>query len=271
MGEANVLVGFGNMGGALARGWCARGVAAADITVVEPADVQAATARAEGFRAVAGAEALDPGLAPACVVFAVKPQVMDSVVPEYARLAGSGAVFLSIAAGKTLASLQGALGAGAAVVRAMPNLPATVGRGTSVACANDAVDAAGRAACTELLAAVGEVAWIEDESLLDAVTGVSGSGPAYVFLLIECLAAAGVEAGLPEALALDLARATVAGAGELARRSDETAAALRRRVTSPGGTTQAALEVLMGEAGLAPLIRDAVEAAAARSRELALG
>ena len=269
MGEGIVLVGYGNMGGALARGWRARGVAAAEITVVEPAASQAEAARAEGFLTVAGADALDRALTPACVVFAVKPQVIDGVVPEYRRLAGEGVVFLSIAAGKTLASLRSALGAPAAVVRAMPNLPATVGRGTSVACASGAVDETGRARCTELLAAVGEVAWIEDEAMLDAVTAVSGSGPAYVFLLIECLADAGVAAGLPPRLSLDLARATVAGAGELARRSDETAAVLRQRVTSPGGTTQAALEVLMAEHGLAPLLRDAVEAAAARSRELA--
>ena len=269
MGEGIVLVGFGNMGGALARGWRERGIAAADITVVEPAAAPAAAARAAGLRALPGADALDAARAPACVVFAVKPQVMDAVVPAYGRFTGSGAVFLSIAAGKTLASFRTGLGEGAAVVRAMPNLPATVGHGMSVACANGAVDERGRARCGELLAAVGEVAWIDDESLLDAVTGVSGSGPAYVFLLIECLAAAGVEAGLPEALALQLARATVAGAGALARCSDETAEALRERVTSPGGTTQAALEVLMGAQGLAPLMREAVAAAAARSRELA--
>ena len=182
-----------------------------------------------------GADELDPAPVPACVVFAVKPQVMDGVVPDYRRFADSGTVYLSIAAGKTLPSLQATLAAGAAVVRAMPNLPATVGRGMSVACANAAVDEAGRATCTDLLAAVGAVSWIEDECLLDAVTGVSGSGPAYVFLLIECLAAAGVEAGLPEPLALELARETVAGAGELARRSDATAAALRERVSSPRG------------------------------------
>ncbi len=269
MGEGIVLVGYGNMGGALARGWRERGVAATDIVVVDSAAAQAAAAQAAGLRAVTGADALDPALAPACVVFAVKPQVMDGVVPDYRRFAGDGVVFLSIAAGKTLVSLRNAIGDGVAVVRAMPNLPATVGRGISVACANAAVGETGRTRCTELLAAVGEVAWIEDESLLDAVTGVSGSGPAYVFLLIECLAAAGVEAGLPESLALALARTTVAGAGELARRSDETASVLRERVSSPGGTTLAALGVLMGERGLAPLMRDAVAAAAARSRELA--
>ncbi len=269
MAEGIVLVGYGNMGGALARGWCERGIATADITVVDPAEAQAGAARAAGLHALSGADELDAALAPACVVFAVKPQVMDGVVPEYGRFSGSGAVFLSIVAGKTLASLQAALGSAAAVVRAMPNLPATVGRGMSVACANQAVNETGRTTCSELLAAVGEVAWVEDEALLDAVTAVSGSGPAYVFLLIECLAAAGIEAGLSETLALELAQATVAGAGELARRSDESAAVLRQRVTSPGGTTQAALEVLMGEAGLAPLMRDAVAAAAARSRALA--
>ena len=269
MGERILLIGFGNMGAALAGGWLERGIAAADIAVVEPAASQAATARAIGLGVFAAAEMLDAGLAPASVVFAVKPQVMDAVVPRYARFADTGAVFLSIAAGKTLAALESGLGPGAAVVRAMPNLPATVGRGMSVACANGAVGDEGRAACGALLAAVGEVAWIDDESLLDAVTGVSGSGPAYVFLLIECLAAAGIEAGLSGALAAQLARATVAGAGELARLSEEAPHTLRERVSSPGGTTEAALEVLMREGGLEALVREAVAAAAKRSRELA--
>jgi pyrroline-5-carboxylate reductase len=151
----------------------------------------------------------------------------------------------------------------------MPNTPAAIGHGISVACANGNVDAAGRARADALLAAVGAVAWVADEALMDAVTAVSGSGPAYVFLLIECLTKAGVEAGLPEPLAEKLARATVAGSGELARVSPESAAALREAVTSPGGTTRAALDVLMGKDGLEPLLRRAVLAAAKRSKELA--
>jgi pyrroline-5-carboxylate reductase len=154
-------------------------------------------------------------------------------------------------------------------VRAMPNTPAAIGRGIAVACANPRVAATQRALCTKLLGAVGEVAWVEDEALLDPVTAVSGSGPAYVFLLIECLAAAGVAAGLPGDLAMSLARATVSGSGELARLSSEDAAQLRRNVTSPGGTTEAALKILMAEDGMAGLMQRAIAAATARSRELA--
>ena len=216
----------------------------------------------------------EPGAAPSrpeLVLFAVKPQIIGSVLPAYAPTASASRppAFLSIAAGTTLAALGAGLGGGAAVVRAMPNTPAAVRRGITVACANRSVDADTTALCTRLLEAVGEVAWIEDEAAMDAVTAVSGSGPAYVFLLIECLAGAGAAAGLDPALAERLARATVAGSGALAVASDEPAATLRRNVTSPGGTTAAALEVLMGDAGLAPLMIAAVRAATDRSRALA--
>ncbi len=264
-----LLVGCGKMGGALLAGWLARGMAAAEITVVEPEAGGAGAARERGAAVVAGPEALAADLTPAVVGFAVKPQAMDGVAPAYARYAPAGSAFLSIAAGTTIAYFEQRLGGAAAIVRAMPNTPAAVGRAISVLCANDNVSEAQRAACSDLLAAVGEVAWIDDEALMDAVTAVSGSGPAYVFLLIECLAEAGVEAGLPEELALELARATVCGAGELAYRAAEPAAVLRRNVTSPGGTTQAALEVLMAGDGLGPLLARAVAAAARRSRELA--
>ncbi len=177
-------------------------------------------------------------------------------------------MILSIAAGKTLAQLEAGLSARAAVVRAMPNTPAAIGQGISALVANSAVTPAQRALCEELLAAVGATAWLDDERDMDAVTAVSGSGPAYVFLLIECLERAGVEAGLTPELARRLALATVAGAGAYAAASAEPAAELRRRVTSPGGTTQAALEVLGAERGLADLISRAVRAAATRSREL---
>ena len=260
-----LLVGCGKMGGALLAGWRERRIARRFL-VVEPAATPF-SAGAEVTR-VATADELPADLDPAAVVFAVKPQAFDAVIPAYRRFAGR-TVFLSIAAGKTLASLARGLGASAPAVRAMPNTPAAIGRGIAVACANGAVDAAARALCDRLLATVGEVAWVEEEALLDPVTAVSGSGPAYVFLLIEALAAAGAEAGLPAALAMRLARATVAGAGELARLSDTPAATLREAVTSPGGTTRAALDVLMAPDGLTPLLARAVAAATRRSRELA--
>ncbi len=266
----SVLAGCGKMGGALLGGWLARGVAADRITVVEPSDAAAGAARARhGVEVVAGPGDLDERLAPHVVVLAVKPQVIDEVAPAYRRFVAPGTVFLSIAAGKSIGAFTRHLGEGAAIVRAMPNTPAAVGRGITVLCANEAVTGGQRETCQGLLAAVGEVVWIDDESLLDAVTAVSGSGPAYVFLLIECLAEAGVDAGLGADLAARLARATVCGSGALAAESDEPAGTLRRNVASPGGTTEAALEVLMADDGLGPLMRRAVAAAARRSRELA--
>ncbi|HKT20032.1 MAG TPA: pyrroline-5-carboxylate reductase [Stellaceae bacterium] len=259
-----LLVGCGKMGGALLAGWSKRRLAG-PFAVVEPAAVKPPG----GARRYATPEALPKALKPAAIIFAVKPQALDEVLPAYRRFASGRTVFLSIAAGKTLGFFARHLGAAAPVVRAMPNTPAAIGRGIAVACATPQVDAAGRALCSRLLAAVGEVAWVEDEALLDAVTAVSGSGPAYVFLLIESLAEAGVAAGLPAALAMKLARATVAGSGELARLAPEHAAQLRRNVTSPGGTTEAALAILMGEGGLGPLLRRAVAAATQRSRDLA--
>ncbi len=268
-GGALLLVGCGKMGGAMLDGWLAAGTASR-VVVVEPAGGLPEGVR--GNPAVSAADGpgdLPDGFIPDVVVLAVKPQVMDAVVPAYRGLVRPGTVFLSIAAGKTIGCLEGHLGAGAAVVRAMPNTPAAIGRGMTVAVANAAVSAPQRALCDALLGAVGEVAWVEDEALIDPVTAVSGSGPAYVFLLVEALAKAGVASGLPADLALRLARATVSGAGELLRQSTAPAADLRKAVTSPGGTTQAALEVLMGEAGLQPLLDAAVAAATRRSRELA--
>jgi pyrroline-5-carboxylate reductase len=214
------------------------------------------------------AETLSDELTADAVVLAVKPQVVDAVLPSYRRLARPETLFLSIVAGKTLGGLTRHLGA-AAIVRTMPNTPAAIGRGITVACANPLVTLAQRQLCDRLLAAIGESCWVEDEGLLDAVTAVSGSGPAYVFLLIEALARAGEAQGLPADLALRLARSTVAGSGELARVSAENPAQLRENVTSPGGTTRAALDVLMAADGLEALLSHAVAAAAARSRELA--
>ena len=262
-----VLVGCGQMGSAMLRGWLASG-AASRFVVVEPAgapEVFAGSPKVEAHRAAAE---LSGDLAPDAVVFAVKPQGIGDIVPDYRRFARPQTVFMSIAAGTTIAGLARHLG-DAAIVRVMPNTPAAIGRAISVACANPRVAQGQRQLCDALLAAIGESAWVEDEGLLDAVTAVSGSGPAYVFLLIETLAAAGAKAGLPPELAARLALATVAGSGELARVSTETPSRLRENVTSPGGTTRAALDVLMGEDGLAELMDRAVAAATRRSRELA--
>lgn len=261
-----LLVGCGKMGGALLDGWLKRGVKPADVVVVEPAADPGRVSIPAGVTVVPSPDRLPEGFRPAVVVLAVKPQTMDDVAPRYAGCAG--ALFLSIAAGKRIDYFERAFGADAAIVRVMPNTPAAVGRGMSVLCANRNVTPAQRQAAEELMAAVGETAWIEDEGLMDAVTAVSGSGPAYVFLLIETLAKAGEAAGLPPALAAQLARATVAGAGELARQSKETPEQLRINVTSPGGTTAAALSVLMADDGLQPLMTRAVAAATKRSKEL---
>lgn len=263
-----LLVGCGKMGAALLDGWLARGTVAR-VLVVEPGP------GAERFAGVApvechgSVETLPADFTPDVVVLAVKPQAMAEVLPPYRRFAEGAAAFLSIAAGKTLGFFARYLGAATPTVRAMPNTPASIGRGISVACANEATTHEHRVLCKRLLGAVGEVGWVDDEALLDAVTAVSGSGPAYVFLLIETLAKAGVAAGLPPELAARLARVTVSGAAELARLSPETPAQLREAVTSPGGTTRAALDVLMAPDGLEPLMARAIAAATVRSRELA--
>jgi pyrroline-5-carboxylate reductase len=260
----HLLVGCGKMGGALLDGWLARGVEPASVAVVEPAKI----AVAAGVRKVDRPEDLAADVAPEVVIFAVKPQSLPEVAARYRKYART-AVYLSIAAGKPVAFFAGALGDKAAIVRSMPNTPAAVGAGITAAFANAHVAAAQRALCQKLLEAVGEVVWVDDEGLMDAVTAVSGSGPAYVFLLIECLTDAAIAEGLPPDIAGRLARATVVGSGQLARASSEPAAQLRKNVTSPGGTTAAALEVLMAENGLSDLMRRAVRAATARSKELA--
>jgi pyrroline-5-carboxylate reductase len=264
-----LLVGCGKMGGAMLRGWLARGVPAGDITVVEPNAAMIGDVAGSGVSIVDDGDSLAAALKPAVVILAVKPQMMDAAIAAYRRFARPETVFLSIAAGRTIAYFERMLGDRAAIVRAMPNTPAAVGRGIAVACANARVSAPRRALCHELLAAVGEVAWVEDEGLLDAVTAVSGGGPAYVFLLIECLAEAGTAAGLPPELAMRLARVTVSGSGELARLSAEPAAELRKNVTSPAGTTLEALKILMAPDGLQSLMTRAIAAATRRSRELA--
>ena len=265
--ETLVLVGCGQMGSAMLRGWLARG-AASHFIVVEPAGAPAGVAAAANVAWHRMADELPDALTPDAVVFAVKPQIIDEVLPAYRRWVRPQTLFLSIAAGKTIAGISRHLG-DAAIIRTMPNTPAAIGRAITVACANPRVTAGQRRLAEALLAAIGDSAWVEDEALLDAVTAVSGSGPAYVFLLIEALAEAGERVGLPADLALRLARETVAGSGELARLSPDSPARLRENVTSPGGTTRAALDVLMADDGLARLIERAVAAATARSRELA--
>jgi pyrroline-5-carboxylate reductase len=265
-----LLAGAGNMGFALLAGWLEGGLDPKRILVQEPLPQPriADALRAEGVAMHAEvAELPEP---PAVILVAVKPQVMDQVLPGLARLVGPRTLVVSIAAGRRIEGLAAHLPEGAAIVRAMPNTPASVGRGITVAVGNAHVTKGQREACDALLRAVGEVAWVDEEGLIDAVTAVSGSGPAYVFHLAECMAEAGIAAGLAPELAQRLARATVAGAGELLHRSDLDAATLRRNVTSPGGTTAAALEVLMADpGGLSELMRKAVAAAAGRSRELA--
>ena len=261
-----LLVGAGKMGGAMLEGWLALGLAADKIAVLEPqptSDIAALAGR--GLRLNPAPR--DIGEA-AAIVVAVKPQTAPEAMPALAPFVGGSTVTVSIMAGRTLRFLEGALPR-AALVRAMPNTPAAIGRGITVAVANARVSPPQRELVHALLSAVGAVEWVEDEALMDAVTAVSGSGPAYVFLLAEAMARAGAAAGLPPALAATLARATVAGSGELLHSSPLDAASLRQNVTSPGGTTAAALEVLMGKDGLEPLMTRAIAAATKRSRDLA--
>ena len=268
MDQKLLLVGCGKMGGALLGGWLGRDVDAGAVTVIEPFETDALREKL-GVAVHQDISALDLGYQPDVVVFAVKPQAMAEIVPHYLRYVREGTVFLSIAAGRPIAFFEEHLGSEAAIIRSMPNTPASVGRGITVACGNAHMSGDHKVVCHSLLEAVGEVAWVDDEALLDPVTAVSGSGPAYVFLLIETLAKAGVAAGLAPDLADKLARATVTGSGELAHLSSDKAATLRENVTSPGGTTAAALDVLMAADGLQPLMIRAVEAATNRSRELA--
>jgi pyrroline-5-carboxylate reductase len=262
-----VLVGAGKMGGALLEGWIDTGLNPRTVTVLEPQP------SAEMLN-LAGAHKmrLNPPLnnvePPSALVLAVKPQSLAAAAPVANRLIAAGTTVVSILAGKTIANLGAALSNARAVVRAMPNLPASIRRGITVAVANPATNAQQREIADGLLRAVGVVEWVKDEGLIDAVTALSGSGPAYVFYLVECMAHAGHVAGLPVDLAERLARVTVAGAGELLHTSDLPAAKLRHDVTSPGGTTAAALEKLMAVNGLQPIVTEAIAAAKRRAKEL---
>jgi pyrroline-5-carboxylate reductase len=257
-----LLVGCGKMGGAMLAGWRERGLG--ETLVVDPF----ATGPIPGATLLRDPAEIPADFAPAAIVLATKPQEAPASLPHYARFAGAGLV-VSIMAGRTIAFMRGLLGAGAAVVRAMPNTPAAIRQGFCVACASEGVTPAQRALADALLAATGETAWVEQEGLLDAVTAVSGGGPAYVFLLAEVMEAAAIEQGIPPALARRMARATVAGSGALLVASAEDAAVLRRNVTSPKGTTERALAVLMAEPAWPALMSQAIAAATARSRELA--
>jgi pyrroline-5-carboxylate reductase len=260
-------MGAGKMGGAMLEGWLGGGLAPAGLTVIDPhasESLQALAAR-HGFRLNPPMEEVTP---PEALVLGIKPQMLDAAADSLSAIAGPDTLVISILAGKTIANLAARAPHARAFVRAMPNLPAAVRRGVTGVAANAAVTAGQRALTTTLLEGIGQVEWVPDESFIDAVTAVSGSGPAYVFLLVECLAEAGVAAGLPADTAMRLARATIEGAGELLRQSDLPPATLRQNVTSPGGTTAAALGVLMGDHGLQPLMTRAVAAARTRAEEL---
>ena len=255
------------MGGALLQGWIARGRDPAQVVVLEPQPGPELDAlRSRGLRLNPAPTAAGRN---AAIVLAIKPQVAPEAIPALVPYVAATTVVVSIMAGRTIGFLERALPRGTAIVRAMPNTPAAIGRGITVAVPNTGVSPQQRELVHDLLSATGAVEWTSDEALMDAVTAVSGSGPAYVFLLAEALARAGVAAGLPHELAGMLARATVAGSGELLHRSSLEAEVLRQNVTSPGGTTAAALAVLMAQDGLASLLEKAVLAATRRSRELA--
>ncbi|MBL4917988.1 pyrroline-5-carboxylate reductase [Szabonella alba] len=258
-----VLLGCGKMGSALLAGWLARGLKHQTVTVLDPNPSD--WLQAQGIRVNGPVPAR-----PAVVVLAVKPQMMGEALPLLAPLGQTDALILSVAAGTTLARFETVFGPQAVLVRAMPNTPAAVGRGITAIVGNARAGEADLALAESLLSAVGEVVRLQSESQMDAVTGLSGSGPAYVFHLIEAMAAAGEAQGLAPDLAMRLARATVCGAGELAHQTPETSAAqLRINVTSPGGTTAAGLSVLMDpKSGFPDLLRRAVAAATERGREL---
>ena len=263
-----VLVGAGKMGGAMAQGWLDAGLPPSSLTILEPDPSSgiAALATSRGL-ALNPQNSVSP---PEMLVLAVKPQSLDEVAPGIAPLAAERTLILSILAGKTIANLTARLPQARAVVRAMPNLPAAIGRGVTAAAASRSVTGEQRGWCERLLGAMGTFHWLDDESAVDAVTAISGSGPAYVFALTEALAAAGERLGLKPELSMSLARGTVEGAAELMRRDGATTAeTLRRNVASPGGTTAAALSVLLGPEGLNELMARATAAARARAAEMA--
>ena len=260
-----VLLGCGKMGSAMLQGWLHRGLPASSVWVIDPAPSDWVQGTGVHINAPLPA-------APGVVIIAVKPQMMGAALPSLQALGNSDTLFVSIAAGTPIAQFEAVLGPKTPIIRTMPNTPAAIGKGITALIGNRHATPPQLDMADALLQAVGQTVRLDDESQMDAVTGVSGSGPAYVFHLIETLAAAGVAQGLPRDLAMQLAKATVAGAGALAETAGEDPAQLRINVTSPGGTTQAALEVLMSETdGFASLLPRAVKAATDRSKELARG
>jgi pyrroline-5-carboxylate reductase len=262
-----VLFGAGKMGAAMLEGWLAVGMNTAAATILDPqpsADVEALCGRRE--------IPLNPPLRdlvpPKVVVLAIKPQMLEAAAAVINRLVKTDTLVVSILAGKTLADLKRQMPGARAVVRAMPNLAASVRRSATAAVTTAETSAAQKQMAHDLLAGIGTVAWLADEDLMDAVTAVSGSGPAYCFYLAECLAHAGTVAGLPQELSAQLARATLVGAGELLAQTELPPGKLRHDVTSPGGTTAAALDVLMAKPGLSDLLQRAVQAAKLRAGEL---
>ena len=262
-----ILAGCGKMGSALLKGWLANGLEPAQVTVVEPDPARRASLP-DSINAMAEPVGLNTGIHARVLVLAVKPQMMAEVLPSYKAALSHKSLIVSIAAGTPIATFESVFGATQPIIRIMPNTPAAVAAGMSVLCANDHALDEDRHLATALMQAVGDVAWIDDEEFMHAVTAVSGSGPAYVFHLVEAMAAAGEAAGLPADLAMQLARTTVCGSGALMAADVSKAGELRKNVTSPGGTTQAALEVLMAEDRMTILLKDAISAAAARSRAL---
>ena len=272
MEDSLCLIGCGNMGGAMARGWVSSGYDRGKITFIDPHfdPLFKKWADGENIRCLANIEDWR-GEKPDFILIALKPQNVDSVLPKLADLLSEENVLLSVAAGKTIAGFERVFaGRKLRIVRVMSNTPAQVGRAMSVCADNGRVSEGQKAIVNRLMGAIGAVEWVGDESLMDAVTAVSGSGPAYLFYLTETLAQAGEKAGLPADLAEKLAIETMSGAGELMRQSTLGAAKLRENVTSPNGTTEQALGVLMEkENGLPSLLERAVKAATDRSRELA--
>jgi pyrroline-5-carboxylate reductase len=265
-----LLVGCGKMGTALLRGWIDHGLAKNEVIVVEPQAAARQLIRAElGVEIVAEASDIASDFRCRAGVFAVKPQMMADVLPHYVKRMTKETLVISIAAGTSVERFEEAFGKETPIVRAMPNTPAAIAQGVTALFANRHADQDQQRLAEALMAAVGNVHWIDDEALMHPITAMSGGGPAYVFLLIETLAQAGIANGLPEDLAWPMARSTVIGSGALAAASDETAAILRKNVTSPAGTTEAALRVLMAADGIQPLFDQAISAATRRSEELA--
>jgi pyrroline-5-carboxylate reductase len=262
-----VLAGCGKMGGAMLEGWLKSGVDAKQIVALDPKPPEEVAAMLKANN-IAHNPPLATLTAVKAIIIAVKPQMMGEVLPNLASLQKSMPLNLSIAAGKTIASFEAAFGSAASIIRTMPNTPAAIGRGITAMVGNKNVSTQQMALAKSLLSSTGEVVEVENEAMIDMVTAVSGSGPAYVFYLVECMAAAGERIGLPKELAMKLARATVSGSGELLHQSPSDASTLRQNVTSPGGTTFAALQVLMADEGMRPLFEKAITAAFNRSKEL---